>query len=416
MQEKYREILKQNQSLLTTLSTALDARLKSLVQSDAHLQVEWLNNPEDYISVQPPIARIKAGESRFSGNIARFGHGLQRSFLIALLQELANNQDQSKPNLILGCEEPELYQHPSQAKHLARILQTLSKSSYQVLVCTHSPYFVSAQGFEDIRLVRRGSTEQQAYISSASIEQISSTIGSKSTTKKTQNRGSTLVKLEQALQPSLNEMFFSEIIALVEGPEDIAYVTTYLELMGLYDDFIRLGCHFVQVGGKSRLIEPLSVAQNLQIPVFLIFDSDGHEQDAGNRAKHEKDNRDLLRICSSTGIEPFPNETFWAVNHVMWKTEIQEVVKDEIGSAAWAEIKTAVRQEHAIEIPKVEKHSLFIAYCLAHAWEKGLRSPSLERLCKAICAFAASATGRAPPKSGEGHLNVPNAVNLPTNL
>jgi putative ATP-dependent endonuclease of the OLD family len=402
MQEKYRSILKERQGLLTTLTTALDARFKKLVQSDAYLQVEWLDSPEEYVNIQAPVARIIAGESRFSGGLARFGHGLQRSFLIALLQELASRQDQSKPALVLGCEEPELYQHPAQAKHLARILQTLSKSSYQVLVCTHSPYFVSAQGFEDIRVVRRGASEQQAYVSSASISQVSSSVGAASTNKQTRSRNSTLVKLEQMLQPSLNEMFFSDVIVLVEGPEDVACITTYLELMGLYDDFARLGCHFVPTGGKSKLIEPLVVAKSLQIPVFVVFDGDGHELQAGPRSKHEKDNRELLRICSSAGIEPFPGETFWAFDHVMWKTEIQGVVEDEIGTDAWREIKSAVSQEYSIQIPKVDKHSLFILYCLTHAWERGCRVPSLERLCKAICAFAASATGRHPPEHGQG--------------
>jgi hypothetical protein len=252
-------------------------------------------------------------------------------------------------------------------------------------------------------------------VSSASIDQIGSSIDAKSTTKQTRTRNSTLVKLEQALQPSLNEMFFSEVIVLTEGLEDVACITTYLELMGLYDDFTRLGCHFVPVGGKSRLIEPLVVARSLEIPAFVVFDGDGHEKQPGDRAKHEKDNRELLRLCSSPGIEPFPKETFWAVSHVMWKTEIQEVIKEEIGSNAWMGIKNAIRQEHSIQIPKVEKHSLFIAYCLAHAWDRNEKVPSLERLCRAICAFAANATGRHPPKTlVEGGLTTPAGMNSTT--
>jgi len=47
------------------------------------------------------------------------GHGLQRSYLLALLQELAGSEAPNAPTLILGCEEPELYQHPPQARHLA---------------------------------------------------------------------------------------------------------------------------------------------------------------------------------------------------------------------------------------------------------------------------------------------------------
>jgi hypothetical protein len=69
---------------------------------------------------------IKAQEGKFKGSLTRFGHGLQRSFLLAILQELASieassEEDNKSQNrtLIFGCEEPELYQHPPQARHLS---------------------------------------------------------------------------------------------------------------------------------------------------------------------------------------------------------------------------------------------------------------------------------------------------------
>ncbi|MBN8228216.1 ATP-dependent endonuclease [Corallococcus macrosporus] len=396
-ESKYRELLSKKQALLQDLSSALDVRIRRLVQSDANLKVEWLNTPENYVSIQDPVARIIAGESRFSGNMARFGHGLQRAFLIALLQELASAKDTSKTTLILGCEEPELYQHPSQAKHLAKVLQTLAGSSYQIITCTHSPHFVSARGFEDVRVVRRDAAQKHAYVSSLTLEHLRTTL-SAYTSRSVSHSNSALVRLEQILQPSINEMFFSEVVVFVEGIEDVACITTYLELMGLYDDFIRLGCHFVPCGGKSRLAEPAIVAKGLKIPTFVVFDSDGHEQGLLNRSRHEKDNRELLKICSSQGVEPFPQSTFWAVDHVMWKTEIQGEIESEIGLSEWQLIKDSIRKEYSIYMPSVDKHTLFLAYCLSHAWDKGRRSQSLERLCKSICAFAASATGREGPK------------------
>ncbi|RKH53441.1 DUF2813 domain-containing protein [Corallococcus sp. AB050B] len=396
-ESKYRELLSKKQALLQDLSSALDVRIRRLVQSDANLKVEWLNTPENYVSIQDPVARIIAGESRFSGNMARFGHGLQRAFLIALLQELASAKDTSKTTLILGCEEPELYQHPSQAKHLAKVLQTLAGSSYQIITCTHSPHFVSARGFEDVRVVRRDAAQKHAYVSSLTLEHLRTTL-SAYTSRSVSHSNSALVRLEQILQPSVNEMFFSEVVVFVEGIEDVACITTYLELMGLYDDFIRLGCHFVPCGGKSRLAEPVIVAKGLKIPTFIVFDSDGHEQGLLNRSRHEKDNRELLKICSSQGVEPFPQSTFWAVDHVMWKTEIQGEIESEIGPGEWQLVKDSIRKEYSIHMPSVDKHTLFLAYCLTYAWDQGRRSHSLERLCKSICAFAASATGREGPK------------------
>ncbi|MCY1077913.1 TOPRIM nucleotidyl transferase/hydrolase domain-containing protein [Archangium lansingense] len=250
-------------------------------------------------------------------------------------------------------------------------------------------------------MVRRDPSEQEAHITSATLEQVASVLSTK-TSRNIKTKNNALVKLEQALQPSLNEMFFSEVVVLVEGPEDVACITACLELLGIYDDFIRLGGHFVAVGGKSRMVEPLAVAKSLKIPTFVVFDADGDETKQGHREKHEKDNRDILCLCNSS-VEPFPADTLWAPDHVMWSTKIQDVVEAEIGREAWMKIKEEVRQEHSLNIKDVDKHSLFIAYCLTHAWGKGARFSSLERLCNAICAFASAKTGRHGPPARPVH-------------
>ena len=102
---------------------------------------------------EEPLAQVIAGEGAFEGDLLRFGHGLQRSFLLALLQELASLHDEAAPSLIIGIGEPELYQHPPQAKHLANVLERLSSNGTQVIVCTHSPYFAAGPGFSSIRLI-----------------------------------------------------------------------------------------------------------------------------------------------------------------------------------------------------------------------------------------------------------------------
>src|SRR5690606_8067821 len=103
-------------------------------------------------------------------------------------------------------------------------------------------------------------------------------------------------RLQQALQPHLNEMFFAPKIVFVEGLEDAAYITAWLVLSGTWDDFRRHGAHIVPVNGKSYLVEPLIVAETLNIPAFAIFDADGNITNANARPKHEKDNKALLSI------------------------------------------------------------------------------------------------------------------------
>jgi predicted ATP-dependent endonuclease of OLD family len=70
--------------------------------------------------------------------------------------------------LILGIEEPELYQHPSRQRHLASILLGLSQSgipgvvpSVQVIYTTHSPLFVDIGRFDAIRVLRKMTGEDE---------------------------------------------------------------------------------------------------------------------------------------------------------------------------------------------------------------------------------------------------------------
>ena len=51
----------------------------------------------------------------------------------------------------------------------------------------------------------------------------------------------------------MNEMFFASVRVFVEGLEDIGYISSYLSLLDLWDEFRGLGCHLVQVQGKSNL-------------------------------------------------------------------------------------------------------------------------------------------------------------------
>lgn len=153
--ESYSALLKENQGALTEISDSLSARLQEWSHPDATLRIVWNQEADRAIRIDPPLARALAGESGFEGDVARLGHGLQRSFILAVLHELSQIDDVSVPTLLLGVEEPELYQHPPQARHMASVLLRISEGNSQVLVTTHSPYFTSGQHFENVRMLRR---------------------------------------------------------------------------------------------------------------------------------------------------------------------------------------------------------------------------------------------------------------------
>ena len=88
--------------------------------------------------------------------------------MLALLQELALIDDVNAPTLIMGIEEPELYQHPPQARYLAETLIELSEKGAQLLLCTHNPLFIPGDNFDKIRIVREYGNPSQTKITSVS--------------------------------------------------------------------------------------------------------------------------------------------------------------------------------------------------------------------------------------------------------
>jgi putative ATP-dependent endonuclease of the OLD family len=110
--------------------------------------------------------RVKIDGGEF--DVARHGHGVQRAVMIAMLQAVVPDEngggepasdeanqatrqsENGAPAIVIGIEEPEIYQHPIQARHFARVLAGWSsRSSSQVIIATHSPLFLTPEQFEN---------------------------------------------------------------------------------------------------------------------------------------------------------------------------------------------------------------------------------------------------------------------------
>ena len=196
----YLKILNDNRDALKTLSDSLTGRLQEWAHPDAHLSLKWNDDTSKAIVIDEPLAKILAGEGPFEGELARFGHGLQRSFLLALLQELAASGQTAGPRLLLACEEPELYQHPPQARHLASVLEVLSSQNAQVIVSTHSPHFVSGKGFESIRMFRKIAKSSEVHTYRFTFAELSTDLAAASGEKPVTLVGLAF-KVDQALKP-----------------------------------------------------------------------------------------------------------------------------------------------------------------------------------------------------------------------
>ena len=383
MQQQYQALLDGNQHVLDDVSSALQTRLSEWAHPDARLRLQWKQDPDKSVRVDEPWAHILAGEGDFEGELARFGHGLQRSYLLALLQELAGTDAAGGPTLILACEEPELYQHPPQARHLAAVLNKLSRGNAQVIVSTHAPLFVSGEGFEDVRMVRKDAGSPCSLVSHMSFYEIAKSVQAATGEHPVKPEGA-LAKIHQALQPALNEMFFARRLVLVEGLEDVAYVLAYLNLLEKSEEYHRMGCHIVAANGKSELLQPLVIAKHMKIPTYLVFDADADKRDCnGSKAKHARDNKALLTLVGQPNEDSMPTQTIWGDGFTLWHADIGAAVEAEIGKEDWGRFRAEADRRYG-HAGGLRKNSLHIGASLAFAWEADKRSNSLEQLCTAI--------------------------------
>jgi len=395
---EYQKLIDSKKDALKSLSDALNQRFHTWAHDGANVIVDWRETDKS-VSIATPAAQVKAAEDAFVGSLARFGHGLQRSFIFALLQEAAEHGD-TGPRLLLGCEEPELYQHPPQARHLAGVMQQLSANNAQVMISTHSPLFVSGKSFEQIRMVLKDCSTSAASVQQATFDGIAQIIAGATGSRPTKS-GGIQAKIEQEMLGPMNEMFFATVRILVEGIEDIAYISSYLSLMERWQEFRSHGCHLVQVQGKSHLIEAIAIAKHFSLPTIVVFDCDGDvpEDDpakppTGKRKKQEDDNKAIFTLMGNPTADPFPTGTVWSDDLIAWPTKIGDIVEAEIGTAEFSRIKNAVRSAHGIYLPNMEKNSLFIGYVMAQAWSEGKTSQTLEGLCEQILRYAAGAVSK----------------------
>lgn len=381
-QDEYKKLLQENQGALDEISQSLATRLAEWAHPQAALRVEWRQDPKKSVQVEEPLAAILAKEGDFEGQLSRFGHGLQRSFLLALLQELAESGD-AGPTLILGCEEPELYQHPPQARHLSNVLHRLSDKNAQIIVTTHSPHFVSGEAFEDVRVVRRVVDAQHSVVCSYGYDKFAEVFAHAKGHAPMKPDG-VLAKVHQVLQPALNEMFFAQRLVLVEGLEDMAYIHAWLVISDQWDEFRRRGVHIVPANGKHALLYPFIIAKGLGIPTLLVFDADA---DKNNEGVHRSDNTALLRVAGVDDVVPFPAEIVWGDLHVVWPRDMGATIKSEVGEDAWRNASDYASAQCGMAAD-LTKNALHIGARLTHLWEAGLRPQALVRLCEKVVSFA----------------------------
>src|SRR6185437_13265968 len=220
---------------LGVLGDELSTTLRLYVP-DAGVALNW--RPLGKVELPMPTADIRLIEADYHTSVERTGHGLQRAFIMTMLQHLARAKtvgalgvgakgSSTQANLVLAIEEPELYQHPTRQRHLARTLSRLAAGgiagvaeTMQIVCATHSPLFVSVDRIDDIRLLRRqvavNGGPKATRIVSTNLDALAEIVWKADGEPENKYTGATLLpRLKPIMTPWVSEGFFADVVILV---------------------------------------------------------------------------------------------------------------------------------------------------------------------------------------------------------
>jgi putative ATP-dependent endonuclease of the OLD family len=374
------------------------------------------------VRLTSPRTVVWLEEDRFEGEIEGKGHGLQRLFIVSILQVAAATRAAFKqeggmgttvqepaeesdiepgPRLryVLAIEEPELYQHPMQARRFARVLYALASAgagdaNTQVVYSTHSPLFVGVDRFDGIRLARKleAGTELPLVtrVHSTTLDQVM-TVVNQAFGRARYSLDRFRSTLKCIFSPSVSEGFFAHTVVLVEGPEDGAVVEAALRAADV--DLEGEGIAVVPVEGKANLDRPYAIFTALGISCYLVFDGDSRKRPNERRPEI---NRALQSLCGEEQPVEFP-ETGARERYAAFRRELTRDLPEEFGAEQFYSARDQAARDMGWEgePSRAQKNPVVLEQVIRRMHEAGRRSPTLDNMVDAIRALAAAA--RAAP-------------------
>lgn len=377
------ELSANHSEVLEDLSKLIDVEYRKFNSADSQVHLEWGQFDDKNLEINLPPVRLELSDDLIKNPVNKFGHGTQRNYIMALLLVSATYDFTKLQNLILACEEPELYQHPPQAKLLASSLYSLTSNRTQIIISTHSPYFITAKLFENIRVIRRTPGDKsKAY--RWSVDENCSMIAKAKGEDPISTKASRAA-LNQFLQPQMNELFFAPAIVFVEGDEDRALIARQFEILGKNHEFLAKGIHIVPVSGKGNFINAISIARGFQIPFFAVFDGDMQQPNQEKRNSNLKLNREIFAILETKSVneDGSLDEDVFGDNFTVWTNSIQDSFADK---DVWETERLSVIHEFGWTADRLKKNPMVMEAALDrfHAKSKAVH---LDTLCTTILKY-----------------------------
>lgn len=205
--------------------------------------------------------------------------------------------------LIFVLDEPEAHLHPLAQKWLAKQMYKMAEDGLQLIITTHSPYFINLQFLESLYLV---SKKEQTYVTNTNSNELAEFCIATGANKANEK---TIIPFYSAhSKPHILNGFFAKKIILVEGETEELSLPSYLEKVGL--DTLKEGIAIIGVSGKGNLAKWWRLFKCFEIPTFICFDNDANDD-----KKNTKRTEALKAIGIDDGqIEDLLTSDDWNIN------------------------------------------------------------------------------------------------------
>lgn len=296
------------------------------------VEIEFNVGLQDWAPKANPVAQslMRRGDREIF--IESEGHGVQRATLLALLQATAEarvtpplstgadsetedlNTSTPENSLIVFVEEPEVYQHPVQARMMARsFVRAAEKGNVQFILATHSPYFLAPEHLNNTFRVSHKPTGSIAHRPKPN----------ENLQKKFLTGESDKFFLE-----SIVETLFSRAALVVEGDTDRAILDAISSDEGTLRD---AGVSVAVAEGAKSLITIASLIRSFGVPTYILRDGDSDVEVARQRAEvnfsqqAKKQSNGELDDKNSDYSEEISKKMQQTLNS--WKESVEDFVK-----------------------------------------------------------------------------------------
>lgn len=190
---------------------------------------------------------------------------LQRKILFSFLKNILYSLDEYEmkiksklSDLFLIFEEPELHLNPQESREMYSLLVKLSKIGVQIILETHSSYFVGLKQYKSICLIKKIRGEVKVF---------------QYTGKLLNGDEIKNFNMNYWINPDRGEMFFAKKVILVEGQTDKIALSYLAKKLGVYN----YSYSIIECGSKSIIPQFIKVLNGYKIPYVAVYDKDNHE-------------------------------------------------------------------------------------------------------------------------------------------